>query len=192
MPERARVGVQGSCAARCAAAALLLATIAAPALAEPCMPVTRNFGLCVAGTRWAEPDRDPAGRAEYAQFGDGMALHLDGISVYPAEDTIAGEAMAPDATPATLLQADLALWDTGALAGHGQEAFGHAPLSFAATYRTVLRYGDDAPSLQAVIVATAGARMVRLLLYGPETMPLEDFQRRAREVAGLVRLQPEE
>lgn len=192
MPERARVGVPGSCAARCAAAALLLATIAAPALAEPCMGVTRNFGLCVAGTPWAHPEDDPAGRAGYDQFGDGMGLILDGLSLYPTEDLLAGDAVAPDATPAARLQADLALWEIDVLAEHGLETFDHAPLSFAAAYRTVLLYGDDAPSLQAVVAAAAGDRVVRLILHGPETMPLEDFQHRAREVAGLVRLQPEE
>lgn len=171
---------------------LLSAVFAAPALAGSCMPVTRNFGLCVAGTPWAEPEADPAGRAEHEQFGDGMALRLDGISLYPTEDILAGEALASDAAPAEILQADLAAWEIDVLAEHGLETFDHAALSFAAAYRTVLLYGDDAPSLQAVIIAAAGARKVRLLLYGPEMMPLEDFQRRAREVAGLVHLQPEE
>lgn len=186
-----RSGAAGSL--RAIALPVVMSTaLAAPAMSEPCMAVTRNFGLCVAGTAWAHPEDDPAGRAEYDQFGDGMALRLDDVSLYPTEDVLAGDAMASDATPAARLQAELAHWEIDVLAEHGQDAFDHAPLSFAAAYRTVLLYGDDAPSLQAVIVAAAGARMVRLLLYGPETVPLEDFRRRTREVAALVRFQPEE
>lgn len=186
-----RPGAAGSL--RAVALPVVVSTIlAAPAMAGPCMAVTRNFGLCVAGTPWAHPEDDAAGRAEHDQFGDGMALRLDGVSLYPTEDLLAGDAVPPDATAAARLQAYLAVWEVDVLSEHGQEDFDHAPLSFAATYRTVQRYGDDAPSLQAVIVAGSAPHWLWLLMHGPTSKPLDDFQRRTREVASLVQLQPEE
>lgn len=114
------------------------------------------------------------------------------MSTVVAAPAMAGAELPAAATAAARLQAYLAIWEVDVLSEHGRDIFDHAPLSFAATYRTVQRYGDDAPSLQAVIVAGSASHWLWLLMHGPTTKPLDDFKRRTRDVASLVQLQPEE
>ena len=192
MCERGRAGTRTLLAAATFATAVLMVQSAGAALADPCMPVTRNFGLCVTGTAWADPAEDPAGRAEHEQFGDGIVLHLDGFSLDAAEDWIPTGTLRAGVPPAEVLQATLTHWETEVIAEHGQDSFDIAPLGFAVTLRTVLPYGDDAPSLQAVMVAASGPYLLRLALQGPGATPLPEFDSLARDLAGLVRLQAEE
>ncbi len=163
-------------ACRLAVGALAGSLIAAPAAAQDCAPMTRHFVFCGAGTDWAGARWDPAG--------DGATVVLDALRLDFAEDWLArDDALDPAAALEALLEAMLE-GDT-----HEEmirDGFAAGALSVARVIQTVAA-GGDAPVLRAAMIAEADGARIFLRLDAPVGLPLDEIDRRSREVAGLVR-----
>ena len=155
-------------------AGLLLAAIPVAALAQECAPMSRHFVFCDDGTDWAE--------AEWGQSGDGATIVLGDLRLDFTEDWM-GRDDAQDAGAALLNE-------MSADARHEQlsrDSFPAGELSVSRVIQTAS--GDSDPAvLRATMIAGAGAGRILLRLEAPADLPVEEIDRRAREVAGLVRL----
>lgn len=154
----------------------LLLLAAAPAQAGDCAGLTRHFQFCDAGSAWAA--------AEWEQFGDGAALHLDGLSFDFTEDWAGRRAAGPQPREVALAALVAPDPDFNRVL-HGVDGFATGSLEVARAFET-FALPDEGPVLRAVMIAEGGGAQVMLMLTGPKGMDLAEMDRRSREVAGLV------
>lgn len=159
-------------------AAGALMALTAVARAEDCAQISRHFELCDAGTDWEA--------GEWEQFGDGATLHLGPLAFDFFEDWAGrhkGEAPTVDA----------ALDDLVADVDEGDTSVPHLRDSFATDTLTVARFvetatfGANPPLLRTTMIAEARGQRILLMLNAPAEFSQDEMDRRAREVAALVR-----
>lgn len=158
-------------------AGLLLAAVPVAALAQECAPMSRHFVFCDDGTDWAE--------AEWEQSGDGATIVLGDLRLDFTEDWMGRDDAQDAGTALTAL-----LNKMTADARHeelSRDSFPAGELSVSRVIQTV-SVDSDPPVLRATMIAGAGAGRIVLRLEAPADLPVEEIDRRAREVAGLVRL----
>jgi hypothetical protein len=157
--------------------------IATPALAEDCAGLTRHFNLCDAGTDWAS--------GEWEQFGDGATLHLGPIALDSVEDW-AGRQLGEASTPEAALDALIAdKTDDEINVNLLRDVIETPHLHIARVIQTITFAGNP-PIIRASMIAEGTDERVLIMLSAPATVPLDEIDRRSREVAALLRPTPVE
>jgi hypothetical protein len=160
-----------------AVAGLLLAAMPGAAFARECAPMSRHFAFCDDVTDWAE--------AEWEQSGDGATIALGDLRLEFTEDWV-GRDDAQDSGAAI----DALLDEMTADATHeeiARDRFTAGDLTVVRVIQTIA-VDNDPPVLRAMMIAGAEAGRILLSLDAPAGLPVEEIDRRSREVAGLVRL----
>jgi hypothetical protein len=158
--------------------AALLLFLAATARAEDCAHISRHFELCDAGTDWAA--------GEWEHFGDGATLHLGPLAFDFFEDWAGrhkGEAPSVDAALDDLV-ADVDEGDTSV--PHLRDSFSTDTLTVARFVETAT-FGANPPLLRTTMIAEARGQRILLMLNAPAEFSQTEMDRRAREVATIVR-----